>query len=153
MLKNKGIEFNAIHIHPNSHAGYYPGASPIHLKLLFGTDGKILGAQGVGTKGVEKRIDVISTAMKFGGTANQLAGLELAYAPPYSSAKDPVNMLGYTADNMMNQKVKTIQWHEVDDLLDQHAYFLDIREDFELATGTLSNSHVIPLNQLRNRLA
>lgn len=153
MLKNKGIEFNAIHIHPNSHAGYYPGASPIHLKLLFGTDGKILGAQGVGTKGVEKRIDVISTVMKFGGTANQLAGLELAYAPPYSSAKDPVNMLGYTADNMMNQKVKTIQWHEVDGLLDQHAYFLDIREDFELATGTLSNSHVIPLNQLRNRLA
>ncbi len=152
MLKNKGIDFQVIHIHPNSHAGYYPGASPIHLKLLFGNDGKILGAQGVGTKGVEKRIDVISTAMKFGGTADQLSGLELAYAPPYSSAKDPVNMLGYTADNMMNQKVKTIQWHEVDALLDQNAYFLDIREDFELATGSLPNSTVIPLNQLRNRL-
>ncbi|WP_035054981.1 FAD-dependent oxidoreductase [Carnobacterium pleistocenium] len=152
MLKNKGIDFQVIHIHPNSHAGYYPGASPIHLKLLFGNDGKILGAQGVGTKGVEKRIDVISTAMKFGGTADQLASLELAYAPPYSSAKDPVNMLGYTADNMMNQKVKTIQWHEVDALLDQNAYFLDIREDFELATGSLPNSTLIPLNQLRNRL-
>lgn len=152
MLKNKGIDFQAIHIHPNSHAGYYPGASPIHLKLLFGNDGKILGAQGVGTKGVEKRIDVISTAMKFGGTADQLAGLELAYAPPYSSAKDPVNMLGYTADNIMNQKIKTIQWHEVDALLDQNAYFLDIREDFEIATGSLPNSTLIPLNKLRNRL-
>ncbi len=152
MLKNKGIDFQVIHVHPNSHAGYYPGASPIHLKLLFGNDGKILGAQGVGTKGVDKRIDVIATAMKFGGTADQLAEIELAYAPPYSSAKDPVNMLGYTADNMMNDKIKTIQWHEVDELLDQDAFFLDIREDFELATGSLPKGAFIPLNQLRNRL-
>ncbi|MGP6139292.1 MULTISPECIES: FAD-dependent oxidoreductase [unclassified Jeotgalibaca] len=152
LLKSKGIPFDVIHIHPNSHAGYYPGASPIHLKLLFGKDGKILGAQGVGSEGVEKRIDVIATAMKLGATAEQLAGLELAYAPPYSSAKDPVNMLGYTADNMQNHKIETIQWHEVDALLDKDAFFLDVREDFELATGSLPKGVQIPLNQLRNRL-
>ncbi|MEG0286638.1 MAG: FAD-dependent oxidoreductase [Vagococcus sp.] len=152
LLKNKGIDFTAIHIHPNSHAGYYPNASPIHLKLLFGTDGKILGAQGIGTEGVEKRIDVIATAMKLGATAEKLADLELAYAPPYSSAKDPVNMLGYTADNIINQKVDTFQWHEVDQLIEEGNYFLDVREDFELTTGQLKNSHLIPLNQLRNRL-
>ena len=92
LLKQAGIEYETIHIHPNSHAGYYPGASPIALKLLFGKDGKILGAQAIGTEGVEKRIDVIATAMRFGASADQLASIELAYAPPYSSAKDPVNM-------------------------------------------------------------
>jgi NADPH-dependent 2,4-dienoyl-CoA reductase/sulfur reductase-like enzyme/peroxiredoxin family protein/rhodanese-related sulfurtransferase/TusA-related sulfurtransferase len=152
ILKAKGIPFEVIHVHPNSHAGYYPGASPIHLKLIFGKDGKILGAQGVGSEGVEKRIDVIATAMKFGATAEQLASLELAYAPPYSSAKDPVNMLGYTADNMMNGKIATIQWHEIDALLEENALFLDVREDFELATGSLPKGKQIPLNQLRNRL-
>ncbi|MGL5684580.1 MAG: DsrE/DsrF/DrsH-like family protein [Vagococcus fluvialis] len=152
LLKNKGIDFTAIHIHPNSHAGYYPNASPIHLKLLYGTDGKILGAQGIGTDGVEKRIDVIATAMKLGATADKLADLELAYAPPYSSAKDPVNMLGYTADNILHQKVNTFQWHEVDNLIEKNSYFLDVREDFELATGEINGSHLIPLNQLRNRL-
>lgn len=152
VLKAKGIPFEVIHVHPNSHAGYYPGASPIHLKLIFGKDGKILGAQGVGSEGVEKRIDVIATAMKFGATAEQLASLELAYAPPYSSAKDPVNMLGYTADNMINGKISTIQWHEIDALLEDNAYFLDVREDFELATGSLPKGKQIPLNQLRNRL-
>lgn len=152
LLKNKGIDFTAIHIHPNSHAGYYPNASPIHLKLLFGSDGKILGAQAIGTDGVEKRIDVIATAMKLGATAEKLADLELAYAPPYSSAKDPVNMLGYTADNIINQKVETFQWHEVDQLIQDNSYFLDVREDFELSTGQLKNSHLIPLNQLRQRL-
>lgn len=151
-LKRLGIPYHSIHIHPNSHAGYYPGASPIALKLLFGTDGKILGAQGVGTEGVDKRIDVISTAMKFGATAPDLAAVELAYAPPYSSAKDPVNMLGYTADNIMSGRVETVSWQEVDQLIAEGAYLLDIREDFERATGELPNSHFIPLSQLRHRL-
>lgn len=151
-LKGKKIPYHAVHIHPNSHAGYYPGASPIHLKLLFGEDGKILGAQAVGTQGVEKRIDVIATAIKFGASAPDLAAIELSYAPPYSSAKDPVNQLGYTADNILNQRVQTFQWSEVDALLEKDAYFLDVREDFERATGSLPNSHTIPLNQLRAHL-
>ncbi len=152
LLKQKGIDFQAIHLHPNSHAGYYPGASPIHLKLLFDSSGKILGAQAIGTKGVEKRIDVIATAMRFGAKADELASIELSYAPPYSSAKDPVNLLGYTADNLLNQRVRTFQWHEVDALLEKQAFFLDIREEFELATGKLADPTWIPLNQLRQRL-
>lgn len=152
LLKQKGIDYQAIHLHPNSHAGYYPGASPIHLKLLFDSSGKILGAQAIGTKGVEKRIDVIATAMRFGAKADELASIELSYAPPYSSAKDPVNLLGYTADNLLNQRVRTFQWHEVDALLEKQAFFLDIREEFELATGKLADPTWIPLNQLRQRL-
>ena len=152
LLKQKGIDYQAIHLHPNSHAGYYPGASPIHLKLLFDASGKILGAQAIGTKGVEKRIDVIATAMRFGAKADELASIELSYAPPYSSAKDPVNLLGYTADNLLNQRVRTFQWHEVDALLEKQAFFLDIREEFELATGKLADPTWIPLNQLRQRL-
>lgn len=151
-LQQKGLDYQAIHIHPNSHAGYYPGASPITLKLLFAPDGKIYGAQAIGTEGVEKRIDVIATAMGFGANANQLASIELAYAPPYSSAKDPVNMLGYTADNLMTGKIENIQWSQVTELQAQGAFFLDVREDFELATGQIKGSQTIPLNQLRNRL-
>lgn len=151
-LQRIGIDYQVLHIHPNSHASYYPDASPIALKLLFAPDGKILGAQGVGTEGVEKRIDVISTAMKFGAKANELASIELAYAPPYSSAKDPVNMLGYTADNILNQKVATFGWQEIPKLLEENAYLLDVREEFELATGELPSSHVIPLATLRDRL-
>jgi len=152
LLKQAGIEYETIHIHPNSHAGYYPGASPIALKLLFGIDGKILGAQAIGTEGVEKRIDVIATAMRFGARAVQLASIELSYAPPYSSAKDPVNMLGYTADNILSGKVATFQWSQVDELISNNAFLLDVREEFELATGTIESSHHIPLNQLRQRL-
>ena len=152
LLKQAGIEYETIHIHPNSHAGYYPGASPIALKLLFGIDGKILGAQAIGTEGVEKRIDVIATAMRFGARADQLASIELSYAPPYSSAKDPVNMLGYTADNILSGKVATFQWSQVDELISNNAFLLDVREEFELATGTMESSHHIPLNQLRQRL-
>ncbi|MGM9903799.1 MAG: DsrE/DsrF/DrsH-like family protein [Enterococcus sp.] len=152
LLQQKNIFYHAIHIHPNSHAGYYPDASPIHLKLLFDQNGKILGAQAVGIEGVEKRIDVIATAMKFGATADQLAAIELAYAPPYSSAKDPVNMAGYTADNVLTENVQIVQWHEVDQLIEQGAYFLDVREEFERAIGEFPNSKLIPLNQLRQRL-
>ncbi|NQP34378.1 FAD-dependent oxidoreductase [Streptococcus suis] len=152
LLKQAGIEYETIHIHPNSHAGYYPGASPIALKLLFGIDGKILGAQAIGSEGVEKRMDVIATAMRFGARADQLASIELSYAPSYSSAKDPVNMLGYTADNILSGKVATFQWSQVDELIGNNAFLLDVREEFELATGTIESSHHIPLNQLRQRL-
>ena len=107
----------------------------------------------LGQKALKKRIDVIATAMKFGAKANQLAEIELAYAPPYSSAKDPVNMLGYVADNMMAGKVSTFQWSEIKALKEAGAFFLDVREDFELATGLIEGSLQIPLNQLRHRLA
>lgn len=147
------IPYHSIHIHPNDHAGYYPDAVSITLKLLFAPDGKILGAQGVGAGGVDKRIDVISTAMKFGAKAQDLAGIELAYAPPYSSAKDPVNMLGYVADNILAQRVETVSWQEIPELIQQKACLLDIREDFELATGKLPESLQIPLSQLRDRLS
>lgn len=152
VLKLKNIDYHAIHIHPNSHAGYYPDASPIALKLLFSSEGKILGAQAVGTEGVEKRIDVIATAIKFGAKASDLAAIELSYAPPYSSAKDPVNMLGYTADNILNNKVEIFQWSDIEELQETSSFFLDVREDFELATGSIENSVQIPLNQLREKL-
>ena len=151
-LKAAGVEYLVAHAHPNSHAGYYPGAAPISLKLLFAPDGAILGAQGVGTELVDKRIDVIATALKLGAKAPELAALELGYAPPYSSAKDPVNMLGYIADNMLAGRVRTFQWHEVDDLLAAGAHFLDVREQDELATGKLAGAQHIPLNQLRGRI-
>ncbi len=151
-IKRQGIPYHSIHIHPNSHAGYYPGATPIALKLLFAYDGRILGAQAVGTEGVEKRIDVIATAIKFGAKANELAGIELAYAPPYSSAKDPVNMLGYTADNILSGNIEIVSWKDVDSLIENGAFLLDVREEFERATGKLSNDYFIPLAQLRDRL-
>ena len=101
----------AIHTHPGSHAGYYPGAERISLKLLFDpSTGQILGAQGVGGTGTDKRIDVLATAITGGIRADELADLELAYAPPFGSAKDPVNQLGYVADNIMNGTTRIIGW-------------------------------------------
>lgn len=151
-LQRQNIPYHVIHIHPNSSAGYYPGASPINLKLLYNDDKQILGAQAVGTKGVEKRIDVISTAMRFGAKVDELSSIELSYAPPYSSAKDPVNMLGYVADNEINHRTKTIEWDQVDRLVDEKATIIDVRNDFELTTGKIPSSKLIPLNQLRDRL-
>lgn len=151
-LKRLGIDYQAIHIHPNSHAGYYPGASPLMLKLLMGQDGKILGAQGIGTKGVEKRIDVIASAIKFGATAPQLAEIELSYAPPYSSAKDPVNLLGYVADNLLHDKIETFSWDEIPQLKSANAFFLDVREEFEIVTGQIEGSVLISLADLRVNL-
>ena len=109
-LKRLGIEYEAIHIHPGSHAGYYPGSFPISLKMLFDPkSGKIFGAQGVGLDGVEKRIDVIATAIKGNLTVFDLQDIEPCYAPPYNSAKDPVNMLGYYASNIIEGLTEIIQ--------------------------------------------
>lgn len=152
-LKNCGTDYKVVHIHPNSHAGYYPGASPLDIKLLFGLDGKILGVQAVGMEGVEKRVDVIATAMKLGATVYDLPDLELAYAPPYSSAKDPANIAGYAASNILEGKVDSFQWHEVDGLIESGAFFLDVREDFELATGVLGDAYTIPLGDIRARMS
>jgi CoA-disulfide reductase len=153
-LKRLGIEYKAIHIHPGSHAGYYPGSFPIDFKMLFSPNsGRILGAQGVGMDGVEKRIDVLATAIKGQLTVFDLQDIEPCYAPPYNSAKDPVNMLGYYASNIIEGTTKTIQWHEIDKLNKQDSLILDIREEFELVTGSLENSIHIPLEDLRDRLS
>jgi NADPH-dependent 2,4-dienoyl-CoA reductase/sulfur reductase-like enzyme/rhodanese-related sulfurtransferase len=149
-LMASGEHYAAIHTHPHSHAGYYPGGDTISLKLLFDPkDGKIFGAQAVGGEGTDKRIDVLATALKGGITAPELADLELAYAPPYSSAKDPVNMLGYIAENMMGDgHVETVQWHE---LSPGKETLLDVRDASELELGFIRGAVHIPLNELRAR--
>jgi len=150
-LRAAGRPARVIHTHPGSHAGYYPGAQPMSLKLLVDpvTDA-ILGAQGVGGEGVDKRIDVIATAMRGGLTATDLADLELAYAPQYGSAKDPVNMLGYIADNLAAGTVRTVQWNEVDGLVD--AQLVDVRSATEFDAGSIAGARNLPLDELRDRL-
>ncbi|EMR03325.1 FAD-dependent oxidoreductase [Cesiribacter andamanensis] len=154
VLQKRGVPYLTAHIHPNSHAGYYPGAKPLALKLLFSPeDGMLFGAQAVGEKGADKRIDVLATAIKGGLNVWDLAELELAYAPPFSSAKDPVNMLGYVAQNMLEGEVDTIQWHQIRDLAAAGAFVLDVREKKELEGGFIEGAVHIPLDQLRDRLA
>jgi NADPH-dependent 2,4-dienoyl-CoA reductase/sulfur reductase-like enzyme/rhodanese-related sulfurtransferase len=147
-LKTTGREFKVVHTHPSSHAGYYPGAEQMSLKLIFDSkSGEIYGAQGVGYEGVDKRIDVIATAIRGGITAPELADLELAYAPPFGSAKDAVNMLGYVAENAISGLVKTLQWSEVG----EHK-LLDVRSKSEFAAGSIPGAINIPVDELRERI-
>ncbi len=152
-LKAAGRAYRAIHTHPASHAGYYPGAHTMALKLLVdpATDA-ILGAQGVGGEGVDKRIDVIATAITAGMPASELADLELAYAPQFSSAKDPVNMLGWVARNLAEGLVTTVQWDEVDDALAAGATLLDVRTRREHEAGSIPGAVLVPVDELRERL-
>jgi NADPH-dependent 2,4-dienoyl-CoA reductase/sulfur reductase-like enzyme/rhodanese-related sulfurtransferase len=151
-LRKAGIPCQALHLHPNSHAGYYPGAEPIALKIVFDPNsGRLLGAQAVGRDGVDKRIDVLATALKGGMTVNDLAELELAYAPPYGSAKDPVNLAGMAAQNVLAGDVQLAQWHELLGGDHGRAVILDVRRPEERAKGSISNSLHIPLDQLRAR--
>ena len=153
-LKAANIEHRAIHTHPGSHAGYYPGAETLALKLLINPKtGEIYGAQGVGKDGVDKRIDVISTAIRAGITAPELADLELAYAPPFGSAKDPVNMLGYVAENIVSGLVKTAQWHEIDDFRNDDFTLLDVRTPGECAKGMIPGFINIPVDDIRSRFS
>lgn len=152
-LAAAGKEFEAVHVHPGSHAGYYPGSTPVSLKLLFHpTTGEIYGAQGVGMNGVDKRIDVIATAMKGGLTVLDLPDLELSYAPPFSSAKDPVNMIGYVASNVVLGDNEVVHWDEIDDLVKNGATLLDVRDESEHELGKIPGSINIPLNSLRDNL-
>ncbi|MFZ2515807.1 MAG: FAD-dependent oxidoreductase [Candidatus Lutibacillus vidarii] len=152
-LRAAGTPYRAIHTHPANHAGYYPGAETISLKLLFDpVSTMILGAQAVGGAGAEKRIDVIATAMAGGLTAPALADLELAYAPQYSSAKDPVNMLGWVARNMTEGLVNTVQWHEVAGRVAGGATVVDVRTAPEYAAGHIPGSVNVPVDDLRGRL-
>ncbi|MDY7991444.1 CoA-disulfide reductase [Paenibacillus polymyxa] len=153
-LQRLGVPYQAVHIHPGSHAGYYPGASPIAMKLLFNPEnGMIYGAQAVGADGADKRIDVIATAIRGHLNVRELADIELAYAPPYSSAKDPVNMAGYVASNIMDGLVQTIQWHEVDDFHRNGGLIIDVRDAVELQAGAIPGSVHIPLAEIRERMA
>ncbi|MCS6712010.1 FAD-dependent oxidoreductase [Brachybacterium sp. EF45031] len=152
-LRAAGRPYRAIHTHPASHAGYHPGAATMALKLLVDpqTDA-ILGAQGVGEDGVDKRIDVIATAMAGGLTASDLADLELAYAPAFGSAKDPVNMLGYVADNLRTGQERTLQWHELPQALSDGEVLLDVRSAGEHAAWAIPGAVNIPVDELRERL-
>ncbi len=152
-LRKAGIPYQVVHLHPASHAGFYPGASPIALKVLFAPDtGKLLGAQALGAEGVDKRLDVLATALKAGMTVHDLAELELAYAPPFGSAKDPVNLAGMAAENVLAGDVALAQWHEVASLDPDAALVLDVRTEPERKNGFIPGSRHIPLQQLRQRL-
>jgi len=151
-LEAAGRAHQSIHTHPNSHAGYYPGAKAMVLKLIFDPKtGEILGAQGIGTEGVDKRIDVIATAMRGGITAPELADLELAYAPPFGSAKDPVNMLGYIAENVISGLVETAQWNEIDGLASRGFELIDVRSAGEFARGHIPGAINISVDEIRER--
>jgi len=152
-LRAAGIPYQALHLHPGSHAGYYPGAEPIAIKIIFAPDtGKLLGAQAVGRDGVDKRLDVFATALKGGMTVHDLAELELAYAPPYGSAKDPVNLAGMAAQNVLDGDVSLAQWYEVAALDRAQTLLLDVRRADERAKGFIPGSIHIPLDELRGRL-
>ena len=156
-LRSQKIGHQIVHIHPNSHAGYYPGAHQIHLKLIFdAVTGNIFGAQAVGEDGVEKRIDVIATAMQGNMTVQDLADLELCYAPPVGSAKDPVNYAGMAAENIMDGLVMQVEWNNLDAFIaDESAVcVLDVRNPGEIAmTGPIAEHAInIPLDELRANL-
>src|SRR5689334_10587256 len=149
-LRRAGItNFEKVYLHPGHHAGYYPGAHAIHLKLIFSIpDGRILGAQAVGLEGVEKRIDVIATAIQFNGTVHDLAEAELCYAPQFGAAKDPVNLAGMLAENVLNGDMPLADWAALEQT---DALLLDVREPDEFAEGHLPNAINIPLSRLRSR--
>lgn len=152
VLVAQNRDFRKIYLHPNDHAGYFPGAESIHLKVLFSPDGQLLGAQAVGRAGVDKRIDVIATALRAGMRVTQLAELELAYSPPYGSAKDAVNMVGFMAQNLLRGDVKF--WY-AEDLakLPEPAVLLDVRSRREFTSAALPSSVNIPHTELRDRMS
>ncbi len=152
-LKQDGIEYLSATIHPSSHAGYYPDALPMTIKIVFSpSDGKLLGGQITGYDGVDKRIDVIAQVIKKGGTITDLTRIEQAYAPPYSSAKDPVAMAGYVAENIISGRMKPIYWRELRDLAQGEYMLIDVRTPMEFAAGALPGAVNIPLDSLRERL-
>lgn len=151
-LDDLGLPYKDAIIHGSNHAGYYPGASPMAFKLLFSPEGKIYGAQIVGLEGVDKRVDVIATAIHGGMTVFDLEELELAYAPPYGSARDPINIIGFLAGNMLRGDLKCFDWNEVNQLDPAKTVFLDVREPEEQTLGQIDGSINIPLSELRSRL-
>lgn len=152
-LRGLKINHKIVHVTANNHAGYYPDVTSIVLKLIFEPEsGQIFGAQAIGKEGVDKRIDILSTAIKAKLTVFDLPELELTYAPPFGSAKDPVNMAGYAAINLLLGQSENIQWHELASELAKGKVLLDVRNPNELAKGKFKNSQNIPLDDLRERL-
>lgn len=151
MDKKYGVDYHVTIVLPQSHASYYPGATPMTLKMIFDNNGKVLGAQIIGYEGVDKRIDVIATAIRFGGTIDDLRELELAYAPPFSSAKDPVNMAGFSANNILSKQMNATMWHEIESVDLNTTTILDVRDAIEREGGYVEGSVNIPVNDLRER--
>lgn len=153
LAKRMGIKHQVIHLHPGSHAGYYPGAERVSLKVLFDPEsGKLLGAQGIGRDGVDKRIDVIATAIYAGLTVDDLMNLELAYAPAFGSAKDAINQAGYVGNNVRTEKTPNIQWHEVEAAQQSGTLVVDVRTEGEHQNGNIPNTLLIPVDDLRDHL-
>ena len=154
VVRQQGLPVAVVHTSGKDHAGYYPGATEVIMKLVFNPEnGKIYGAQGIGQKGIDKRIDIIATAIKGDLTIYDLPELELTYAPPFGSAKDPVNMLGYVACNLAEGISNTIQWHELTTELEKGKILLDVRNTDEFVNGQFKEAISIPLNSLRERLS
>ncbi len=152
-LRAAGRDFYAVHVHPASHAGYYPGSETLSMKLLADpASDRILGVQIVGRDGVDKRVDVVATAMQAGLPAAELAHLELAYAPQFGSAKDAVNILGSVAENTRTGTTPSLQWHELDDAVAAGATLIDVRSPAEFAAGAIPGARSIPLDELRERI-
>lgn len=153
-LRYAKLPYKAAVTHAGTHAGYYPNASQITLKILYHPEtGKLWGAQAVGYDGVDKRIDVISAYIGKEGTVFDLAEFEQAYAPPFSSAKDPTNMVGFIAENVLSGHADTVTWEEAEKMRTNGAYILDVRSEEEYELGSMEGSHLIPHTELRNRLA
>ena len=152
-LKSEGLPYQAINIHSSSHAGYYPGAKGLSIKITFHPkSGKLYGAQIVGYEGVDKRIDLFATVLRHGGTVQELTEIEHAYAPPYSSAKDPVNMAGFVAENILRGQSRHIQWHELLEKDLSTLFLLDVRTPEEYSLGTIEGAVNIPHYEVRKRL-
>lgn len=151
-LQRMGKKYKVVYIHPMSHASYYPGATPLTIKVVYDLDGKVLGAQALGYEGVDKFIDVIATSIKFGATVEDLQELELAYAPPFLSAKSPANMIGFVAQNELTNFVDNFRAEEIVNFDSNKHILLDIRDELELETGSIEKSINIPLDSLRMRL-
>jgi len=151
-LQRFNIPYKVIYVHPVSHASYYPGAMPMSLKLIFNEEGKVLGAQGIGYDGVDKRIDVIATVIRYNGTVDDLTELELCYAPPFSSAKDPVNMAGFVAQNVLAGRSHVVAWKDIAEHEDNDYILIDVRTKQEFENGHIKGSLNIPVDNLRERL-
>jgi NADPH-dependent 2,4-dienoyl-CoA reductase/sulfur reductase-like enzyme/rhodanese-related sulfurtransferase len=153
LAERMGIDYKAIHLHPSSHAGYFPGAERISLKVLFDpTSGKLLGAQAVGKDGADKRIDIIATAIYAGLSVNDLMNLELAYSPQFGSAKDAINHAGYVGNNVMENKSPNVHWNQLDSELDRGVKVLDVRTQAEFERGHIPGAILAPVDELRDRL-
>lgn len=151
-LTSAGIPYQVIYVHPVSHASYYPDALPLSIKLIFNEERQILGAQAIGYDGVDKRIDVIATVIRMNGTVDDLAELELSYAPPFSSAKDPVNMAGFVAQNVLAGRSHIVAWKDIEDTIDNNVTLLDVRSEEEYLNGHMEGAINIPVDELRERI-